>query len=128
MGIFNKMLVTAMPYIPKPITGFFAKKYVAGSCLEDGLNTVKKLNEQGMCATMDVLGEDTTRKEESRKAVDEYMAILASIEKYKLDSNISVKLTHMGLNLDYDFCYENIRELVAEANRRGNFVRIDIED
>ncbi|MCL5035942.1 MAG: proline dehydrogenase family protein [Chloroflexi bacterium] len=128
MGLFNNMLVGAMPFVPKPIVGFFAKKYVAGTCLDDAVKTVKDLNAHGVCATMDLLGESTTDREEARNAVAVYKQMLAAIEDLKLDSNISVKPTHMGLNIDYGFCFENIRELVEEADRRGNFVRIDMED
>lgn len=128
MGLFNKTLVTMMPFVPKPIVGFFAKKYVAGICLENALDLVGKLNEQGISATLDVLGESVKTKEEAGLAVEEYKNALVSIEKLKLDSNISIKPTHLGLNLDYDFCFQNIKELVAEADHRGNFVRIDMED
>jgi proline dehydrogenase len=75
-----------------------------------------------------VLGEEITRREEATALLAEYEAVFETIEREQLDSNVSVKLTGLGLNLDHDFCRENVAELVREAAARGNFVRIDMED
>ena len=66
--------------------------------------------------------------EESKSAVAEYKEVLAAINERKLDSNIHIKVTHMGLNLDKEFCYENVRELLTHAQELGNFIRLDMED
>jgi proline dehydrogenase len=75
-----------------------------------------------------VLGEEITRREEATALLAEYEAVFETIEREQLDSNVSVKLTGLGLSLDHDFCRENVAELVHEAAARGNFVRIDMED
>ncbi len=128
MGWFNSLVAATLPYVPKPIVGFFSKNYIAGEFLEDAVQTVKDLMAQGMCATIDVLGEEVKRKEDSLAAVEEYKRTLRVIHEEKLDANISVKPTHMGLHLDKEFCYQNIKTLIEEAKKYNNFVRIDMED
>ena len=128
MGWFNSLVAATLPYVPKPIVGFFSKNYIAGEMLEDAVQTVKDLMAQGMCATIDVLGEEVKRKEDSLAAVEEYKRTLQVIQEEKLDANISVKPTHMGLHLDKEFCYQNIKTLAEEAKKYNNFVRIDMED
>ena len=128
MNLFNKLIAITLPFVPKPIVGFFSRHYIAGDHLEDAVKLIRELNSQGMMATLDVLGEEVKEKEQSLKAVDLYKSTLQAIHREKLDANISVKPTHMGLTIDKEFCYENIKGLVSEAAKLNNFVRIDMED
>ena len=128
MSVFNKLLVLILPLVPKIIIGIFSKKYIAGSTLQDAINKIKDFNARGIMATIDVLGEEIENKENALKAVDEYLEVLSAIENNGLDSNVSVKPTHLGLKIDKDFCYSNIRTIVAKARDYKNFVRIDMED
>ncbi len=128
MSLFDKMIVWSLPLVPKPIVKFFSKIYIAGPYLKDGVKTVKKLNADGIMATMDLLGEFTDSEEKAIKAANEYIEILHTIQAQGLNSNISVKMTHMGLLVDKELCYQNIRRIVAEAKKINNFVRIDMED
>ena len=128
MGIFNKLVVITLPLVPKFIVHIFAKKYIAGSTLQDAINLIMKFNEKNIMATIDILGEDVKNREDAVKVVEEYKEILAVIDQIKLDSNISVKPTHLGLKIDREFCYQNIRTIVETAKRYNNFVRIDMED
>lgn len=128
MSWFNSFIATLLPYVPKPIVGYFSRHYIAGENLSDAVRVVKELNQSGMCATVDVLGEEVKVKQDSLQAVDMYKQVLRAIDKEKLDANISVKPTHMGLKIDKEFCYENIETLVREAAKFKNFVRIDMED
>ena len=128
MNLFNKLIALTLPFVPKPIVGFFSRHYIAGDHLEDAVKLIRELNSQGMMATLDVLGEEVKEKEQSLKAVDLYKSTLQAIHREKLDANISVKPTHMGLTIDKEFCYENIKGLVSEAAKLNNFVRIDMED
>jgi proline dehydrogenase len=89
---------------------------------------VKELNSKGIMATMDVLGEAIKNRDEAIKSKQESLEVLDVIEKHKLNSNLSVKLTMIGLNLDYDFCLNLITEIVEYAKAKNNFVRIDMED
>jgi len=128
MNLLDKLTVWSLPFIPKPIVGYFSKPYIAGSKLEDAVRIIKELNSKGMMATIDLLGEEINRKEQAAEAAEEYIQIVREIDKQKLDANVSVKPTHMGLLLDKEFCYNNIRRIIEEAVKYDNFVRIDMED
>jgi proline dehydrogenase len=128
MNLLNKLIVTALPVIPKPIVRKFAGKYIAGEKLSDAVRVVKELNTKGIMATLDVLGEAITTKEEAIVARNEILELFPTIQKEKLDSNVSIKLTQLGLALDKNFCLENVRMIVSRAKEMNNFVRIDMED
>ncbi len=128
MSLLNKTIAHTLPAVPKPIIGFFAKPYIAGERLDDAVTMVKRLMTEGCSATIDVLGEEVTKKEHALDAVEIYKQVLQRIHTEKLDANISVKLTHMGLKLGKEFCFKNIYTLVETARMYHNFVRIDMED
>ena len=117
-----------LPIGPKPTVGLVSQQYIARETLDDDIPKSIHLMEQGMCATMDLLGEEVKHKEDPLKAVETYLQILKTINQEKLDANISVKPTQMGLNLDKEFCYNNIKLLIEGAKEFNNFVRIDMED
>ncbi|MGQ9491530.1 MAG: proline dehydrogenase family protein [Anaerolineae bacterium] len=110
-----------------PVSRRMARRFVAGETLEDALTAVKNLNAQGMCATLDHLGENVTNREEALAAADEYLTALKALFAAQVDCNVSVKLTQMGLDLGDDFCYDNVVRIVSQAAELGNFVRIDME-
>jgi proline dehydrogenase len=128
VAILDRALVTLLPAVPKPVVRRLAERYIAGPELDDAVGVVRRLNGEGKLATIDVLGEEITGREEASALLAEYEDVFETIEREGLDSNISVKLTGLGLNLDHEFCRDNIAELVREAAKRHNFVRIDMED
>jgi len=128
VSLFDKLVVWTIPIVPKFLVRRVASRYIAGTTLADAVEVIKDLQEQGCCATLDVLGEHITKKEQAEHAVQEYLQILDKIEQENLDCNISIKLTMLGLKLDLDFCLENSRRLVQRAKEFDNFVRIDMED
>ncbi len=128
MALLNRIILFFMPLVPKPIVRFFSRPYVAGSRLQDAVRVVKELNAQGIMATMDVLGESTTCTQATQEYVEEYLRVLKTIDEEKLDCNVSLKPTQLGLLIDRDLCLQHIRRIVQEASARGNFVRIDMED
>lgn len=128
MSVFNRMLVTTMPLVPKAIVGRVASRYVAGETLEDAVRTVRTLNSQGAMATVDVLGEEVHEREKAVAAVEEYIRVFQAIAAQQLDSNVSIKPTLLGLKIDEGFCRDCIERVVATAKEHGNFVRIDMED
>lgn len=128
MSAFNRVLVTGLPAVPKPIVGRVASKYVAGETLDDAVRVLRDLNAKGAMATLDVLGEEVHEREKAIAAVDEYIGALERIDREKIDSNISIKPTMLGLKIDEGFCHENIGRIVERAKGFGNFVRIDMED
>lgn len=107
---------------------FGASHVVAGETLESAIKKVKELNEAGLCCTMDNLGEFVSSKEEAIAATDAAIKTLEAIAESAVDGNLSVKMTQLGLDIDYDFCYNNMKQIVGTADKLGIFVRIDMED
>ncbi len=105
-----------------------AMRFVAGETLDDAIRVVRELNQKNILGTLDHLGENVTSKDEAIAAADEYIRILDEIEKNGVKSHASLKLTQMGLDIDFDFCYQNVRRVIERAASYGNFVRIDMED
>lgn len=105
-----------------------AARFVAGSTLAQAIAAVKELNERGIAATLDHLGESVTRMEEARAARDSYLAMLDAIAKEQVRSHVSLKLTMMGLAISEEACFGNLLEILDRAHQYGNFVRIDMED
>ena len=128
MSTFNRLLVTGLPVVPKPLVGKVASRYVAGETLADAVRAVRNLNQQGAMGTIDVLGEEVKEREKALEAVEEYLQVFDTIAAEGLDSNVSIKPTLLGLKIDESFCRDNIERIVAKAKEHGNFVRIDMED
>ena len=126
--ILDRAIVRMLPAVPKPVVQKLAARYIAGPTLADACRVVAALNRQGKKATIDVLGEEITRDEEARAIARAYRAVFETIEREQLQTGVSVKLTALGLKLDYGVCRENLESVVREAARRSNFVRIDMED
>jgi proline dehydrogenase len=126
--LLDRALVRLLPAVPKPVVRRISGRYIAGEGLEDAVRVVRRLNDEGKLATIDVLGEEITNPEEARAIADAYRDALDAFDREQLDSNISVKPTALGLKLGYDVCRGNLEEVVAHAAGHGNFVRIDMED
>ena len=128
MNPINNAIVGFVKILPKSIVKIFAKKYVAGENLEEAINVVKELNAKGIVTTMDVLGEAIQNREEAIAAKIECLELLDAIEEHKLNSNVSIKPTQLGLGINTEFCYELVEEIVKKAAALNNFIRIDMED
>lgn len=126
--MFNKLIAAMLPYFPKKFVWLFSKRYIAGTRIDDAIRESKKLNDEGIMVTCDLLGEFITKLEQAEANKKEYLEIIETFEKEKIDGNYSLKPTMFGLLLDEEVCYKNIREIVAKAAQHGNFVRIDMED
>ncbi len=128
MKLINSAIVKTIPLVPRGIVRKFANKYIAGDKLSDAIQTAKELNEKGFMGTMDVLGEHITTREEAVQSKKECIEVLEAINKHKLDSNLSVKLTQFGLQMNLDFCFDNLKDILDTARKYNIFVRIDMED
>src|SRR5947208_15584689 len=128
VALLDRAIVRLLPAVPRPVVQRLSSRYIAGPELKDARQAVRRLNADGKAATIDVLGEEITTEEEASAIVRAYQDVFADIERCKLDSGVSVKLTGLGLNLDYELCRNNLRTVVEDAASRGNFVRIDMED
>jgi proline dehydrogenase len=128
MNLANQLILSAIQLLPKPLVKRFAMRYIAGEGLEDAIRAVKGINSKQMMATVDVLGENVSTREESLAAVRECEEVLHSIHKHRLDANLSIKLTQFGLKIDGEFCHSNVKRLLQIASGYNHLVRIDMED
>jgi proline dehydrogenase len=127
------LALSTNPVAHKTIVGFplsrrVTRRFVAGETLDDAVRAVKKLNSQGLLATLDHLGESVVNADDARRAKDDYLVALDAIQQNNLQSHVSVKLTHMGLDIDPALCLDNMRQIVAKAHAIGTKARIDMED
>lgn len=109
---------------------FFKKltsRFVAGETLDEVIPYIRELNGENCTASFDHLNESVDNESEANREVEEYLKILDGIDRSKLRSNVSIKLTQFGLGLDPELAYRNARRVVEDAHRRGNFVRVDME-
>ena len=128
MEIINKIIVAIVQMLPRSIVWIFSKKYIAGKTLEEAVQLVKNLNKKNIYGTIDVLGEAILNKEEAVIAKNECLQVLNAIEENKLLANLSLKPTQLGLNLDEEFTYKQVSEILKRARELKNFVRLDMED
>lgn len=105
-----------------------ASRFIAGSTIEEAIRAVRVLNEKGVNATLDQLGEHTNTPEEANRAADGILAVLDSIQQADVRSNVSIKLTQIGMGMDDEVCRANLTRILERAKQYGNFIRIDIED
>jgi proline dehydrogenase len=127
-NVVDRAVVRLLPAIPKPIVRKISNRYIAGPSLDDACRVVRALNEAGKMATIDVLGEHLDNPEQARALVQEYDEVFDAIERNGLDSNVSIKLTALGLGIDRGLTLDNAEEVVKHAAESGNFVRIDMEE
>lgn len=126
--MFNKLIAATLPYMPKKLVWLFSKRYIAGETIADAVKESKKLNDQGIKVTVDLLGEFIKNLDQATENKEAYLEIIETFEANKIDGNYSVKPTFFGLLLDEEICYQNIRTVVAKAAEYNNFIRIDMED
>jgi proline dehydrogenase len=128
LALLDRAIVNVLPAVPKGVVRRISSRYIAGTELADACRAVSQLNEAGKMATIDVLGEEITSVDEAMEIMREYRYVFETIEREHLDSNVSVKLTALGLKLGYGLCRRNLEKVVSHAGEIGNFVRIDMED
>jgi len=128
MNFFDKLVKYGMPFVPKPIVGKVAQRYVAGEEIADAVAAIRELNAEGAMATVDVLGEEVTDPARAQAAVDQYLGLLDTIQAESIDANVSIKPTMLGLKIDEMMCRDHIGAIARRAAKIENFVRIDMED
>lgn len=126
--MFNRFIASLLPYMPKKLIWIFSKSYIAGEKLEDALRVSRDLNSKNIKVTLDVLGEFIRSLDEAEANKIEYLELIDTVFKNKIDGNFSLKPTSFGLLIDKEVCYRHIREIVAKAASYNGFIRIDMED
>lgn len=127
MMIINKIILFLITKLPKSFIKIFASRYVAGESQLDAIETAKKLNKKGYSVTLDILGEHTKTIQEARNITQEYIKLFNLIEDNNIDANISIKPTHIGLDISIEEFESNISILLNTASNTNNFLRIDME-
>ncbi len=122
-AMWAQRLITNLPFAWRA-----ASRFVAGETPAAAIRAVKELNDKGILATLDHLGENTTLPTEAVQATDEILIIIDEINRSGVRSNISIKLSQVGLNLDEGLCRQNLSRILERAKATGNYVRIDMED
>ena len=105
----------------------FARRFVAGETLDEALMVTRALNAQGISVSLDELGESVTSERDARATRDSYLTILDRIAQERLDANVSVKLTALGLDISEELCVSLMQDLLERARQYRTFVRIDME-
>jgi proline dehydrogenase len=126
--MFGFLVSRMLPIVPRGIVRKVASRYVAGEDLDAAVSAVAGLNRRGWLATLDILGEDAVDAGHAEATVAGYLGVLDAIGRHGLKSNVSVKLTHLGLRLDEAAARAGMDRIVADAAQRGSFARIDMED
>jgi len=104
-----------------------ASRFVAGETIDEAIPAVRALNARGITASLDLLGESVNHEEEARTTARSYLEILDRIKAEKLDANVSLKLTAMGLDVSEDLCVANVQAVLDRARDYDSFVRLDME-
>jgi len=125
---FNKFILFVIPFLPLSFVRLIAGKYVAGETKEEALDIVESLNSKGFSATIDILGEHIETVEESNIVTNNYLDLFNEIKSRNLDCNISIKPTHIGLDIGESTFRKNLLKLLSKAKVNDNFLRIDMEN
>jgi proline dehydrogenase len=126
--MLNRIVATALPMLPKRLVWIFSRSYIAGETVEDAIDACKKLNENNILTTIDILGEFIRDLEDAKTNRNDYQALIGIAQQASIKGTYSVKPTMFGLLIDPEACFRYIREIVFTAAAYDNFVRIDMED
>lgn len=126
--MLSDLIAKVLPIFPKSLVYVFAKKYIAGPTLDDAVRVTKELMKLNGMSTIDVLGEFVETKDAALHEVKQCHQVIEAIHTNNLNSYLSIKPTSVGLGIDYDFGYENIKNLVAKAKSYGLRARLDMEN
>src|SRR5579885_1147582 len=118
----SRRVLMALPFATR-----MARRFVAGETLDDAIHTVKALNEKGLMVSLDHLGENVYTEADAKQTAQIYLDLLDCIDAQKLNANVSLKLTALGLDISEDLCIGNMLLILQRAKDHGNFVRIDME-
>jgi proline dehydrogenase len=126
--VFEQLIARSLRRAPRSLVGRVARRYIAGDTVEDALACVRSLHEQGITATVAVLGEDVTRESETQLTVSDYLDLIDALAAADVGANVSIKLTSVGLGLSGQLCRERLGSVLERAAAHGMFVRLDMED
>ena len=128
MKLINYLIIQIIPFLPKVFVRLVASPYIAGITDDEMLLNVQKLNNKGYDVAIDILGEHVKTEQEATEITERYANLYDRIASQKLNANLSIKLSHIGQDLGYDFVKSNLIILVNAAKKHNNFLRLDMEN
>ncbi len=129
MGFFDRLVSLTLPVVPQPIVGYFSRRYIAGETLDEAFGVARLLLDQNAMVTLDILGEFIEDLAEAEDNTRQYIDLIHRIAREEMPrTNVSVKLTALGLEQDKTVCLDNLCKLMDAVRETGNFLRIDMED
>jgi len=125
--MINNLIASSIPILPKWFIKFFSNPYVAGETIDEVMKHIKIINDSGFSATVDILGEHVSDVNTSFKITTDYCQLYDRINQLSLDCNLSIKPTHLGLELSLDTALKNFDTIINKAKENSNFLRLDME-
>jgi len=126
--MFNRLIASLLPYLPKKFVWVFSRPYISGVTVEDAMRVSKELNSNNIKVTLDVLGEFIKTLDEAENNKMEYLHLIETSYKNSIDGNFSLKPTSFGLLIDEEICFKHFKEITAKVATYNGFIRIDMED
>jgi len=126
--MINQLIAKMLPFFPEKLVWVFSKRYIAGEYISDALSESRKLNQNGVLVTVDLLGEYVNNLSEADHYKEQYIELIRRFTAEKIDGNFSVKPSMFGLLLDQEACYRNLYDIIEVAHECNSFIKIDMED
>jgi len=126
--MINQLIAKMLPYFPEKLVWVFSKRYIAGEYISDALSESRKLNQNGVLVTVDLLGEYVNNLSEADHYKEQYIELIRRFTAEKIDGNFSVKPSMFGLLIDQEACYRNLYDIIEVAHACNSFIKIDMED
>jgi len=126
--MINQLIAKMLPFFPEKLVWVFSKRYIAGEYISDALSESRKLNQNGVLVTVDLLGEYVNNLSEANHYKEQYIELIRRFTAEKIDGNFSVKPSMFGLLLDQEACYRNLYDIIEVAHECNSFIKIDMED
>ncbi len=128
MMLLNSLLTATVPFLPRWIVRPFALPYVAGETIDEALQAAEAVSREGFSVTLDILGEHTLDVKISQKITEDYCSLYNLITQKNLDCTISLKLTHLGLDISKELAAENLNKIIISARPGNRGLTIDMEN
>jgi len=128
MSVFDSVVLSVLPHVPRPIMRRLAARYFAGERLEEAIAALTAFDQRGLSGTVNLLGEHVRTEAEVRSVVSQFVEAAEAIATHELSAYVSVKPTHVGLEASEDLALEAYRDLARACRDRGLFLRVEMED
>jgi proline dehydrogenase len=126
--MFNQLIAWMIPAVPRAVVQRVARRYIAGETMESAIELARELGAAGFVTTLDMLGENIVSFEQAERAAAGYAELIGAMARAGIERNVSIKLTQLGLRLDGERAFDQLRRVLDAAAEHHTFVRIDMED